>query len=233
MDDAITRILRDLSGQTFAALQQDLAQAATLPALLAITQASLQHTEKTVTAIRDGAAVETVCAAGCSFCCWLRIDATAHEVLLIARYLRYHWTKGQVAALLATAQHHRDAEASMNYAARQRIHRPCLLLKDGLCQVYDVRPMACRRYFSGSLNACHQLWQDPEAEAAVQSPLLDQAGRAATTAVNRAFFEAGYDAAHYDLTAALAEALEDPGCEERWARKISAFSASARTRVPG
>lgn len=29
-----------------------------------------------------------------------------------------------------------------------RLQRPCVLLKDGLCSVYEVRPMSCRSYFS-------------------------------------------------------------------------------------
>jgi len=231
MDEEITRILQAMSAQAFTAMEQDLARAGTVPELLAITRAALEHTGKCVDEVRLSAAVDTACAAGCSFCCWLRIDATAPEILLIARYLRYHWTSKATATLLAAARQRRDAEAAMDLPALHRYQRPCLLLQDGLCQIYPVRPMACRRYFSGSIDSCHRLWSDPEAEAAVQIPLLTAAGRSAGTAVSRAFAAAGYDTAYYELTAALTEALEDPGCEERWAQKGAAFSAAARTRT--
>lgn len=232
MDDTIRRIFAAIHSQTFDAMQADLARATSLPALLAVTQSALEHTEKTVDAVREQAAVETACAAGCSFCCWMRIDALAHEVLLIARYLRHHWTHQAIERLLVSARERRAAELPMDYTARQRSHRPCVLLQDGMCSIYPVRPMACRRYFSGSLNACHQLWQDADAEAGVEIPLLAGAGRAAGTAVRRAFALAGYDDYFYDLNAALVEALEDPACEERWFQKQPAFSIDARTLQP-
>ena len=85
---------------------------------------------------------------------------------------------------------------------------------------------------SGSVNACHALWKDPEAEAAAGIPLLSDAGHAVSSAVRRAFSSAGYDHFFYDLSAALAEALEDENCEQRWFEKRTVFSTAARTVMP-
>lgn len=232
MDREVRALFDSLHQQTMAATAQDLALVTSLPELLAVTQAGLQHLSKTVHAIRDQAGVETACAAGCSFCCWNRIDAPAHEVLLIARYLRARGSEEELTAVRTAARARHDADRGMDYAARQTHMRPCVLLLDGVCSVYQVRPGACRRYFSGSVEACHRLWQDPRAEAAVETPLLHDAGRAVGTAVRRAFVEAGYDPWFYDFQAGLAEALEDEHCEQRWFEKREAFSAAARTLLP-
>jgi len=217
---------------TRSAVAQALDGAESTGAVLAVAQAALHHIEASVDGIRKSSGAQTVCAAGCSFCCWLNIDALAHEVILIAAYVRAHWTPWEVDELSDAAAARRDRRRHQNHAQRQIDRQPCLLLKDGICSVYPVRPAACRRYFSRDLEACEALWKDPEAEAEVEFPVLHDSGRAAAAAVHHAFLKAGLDASYYDLPSALAEALADPGCADRWRRGGKAFSASAESRTP-
>ncbi len=232
MEDDFRRLFDGIHAQTLAAMEKDLARISSLPELLAVTQAALQHTTRTLSSITESAGVKTACSSGCSFCCWHRVDAPAHEILLAARYIRAHWTQEEIDALRRAARQRAEEELRMDYAQRQRSIRPCVLLEENICRIYPVRPGACRRYFSGSIDACHRLWEDPQAEAAVGIPLLSDAGHAAGSAMLRAFAAAGYDHYFYDLSAALAEALEDEACEQRWFAKQAAFSADARTLMP-
>jgi hypothetical protein len=201
-------------------------------ARLAVVQAALQHVEESVNGVRRESGVATACAVGCSFCCWLNIDVLAHEVLLLAAYLKAHRTPWEVEELAAAAVVRRNERAGLDHAARQRVRKPCLLLDDAVCSVYPVRPGACRRYWSGDLEACHAMWEDPEVTASVEFPLLQETGRAAAAGVHHAFVGAGYDGCYYDLPSALAEALTDPGCLERWCGGEKVFSEGAETRTP-
>ena len=226
MTDDTSGLLASLYNQTRAALQRDIAAADSLPALLALAQTSLQHTSRTVEVVLAASGLATGCTAGCSFCCWLRIDAQAHEILLLARYIRAHWSEGGIATLLAQARLSSPSEKDDSMA---RTQRPCVLLKDGMCQVYPVRPGACRRYYSKAVSECHRLWMDASAEGTVEYPLISDTGRAVGGAVNHSFAMAGFDDSYYELTAALVEALEDRDCEERWLQHTKVFSSPSLT----
>jgi Fe-S-cluster containining protein len=217
---------------TRSAVTKALAGAESTGAVLAIAQAALHHIEASVDGIRKSSGAQTVCAAGCSYCCWLNIDALAHEVILIAAYVRSHWTPWEVDDLRAAAEARRAHRLQQNHAQRQIDRQPCLLLKDAICSVYPVRPAACRRYFSRDLEACESLWKDPGAEAEVEFPDVHETGRAAAAAVHHAFLKAGLDGAYYDLPSALAEALADPSCADRWRGGEKAFSAASESRTP-
>jgi Fe-S-cluster containining protein len=200
---------------------------------LVVAAAALRHVEQSVDGFRQltGAAIE--CRAGCSFCCWLRIDVRAHEVLLISRFLQREELAHQRAALGARVREAGARVAGLTQAGRQAVHQPCALLDHaGCCTVYAVRPAACRRYLSVSVDACEAIWKDEPPATEPEHPMIAEPGRYAASGAHNAFIAAGYDGYSYDLMAALAEALDDPGCEARWRLKQPAFSERARSSVP-
>jgi hypothetical protein len=89
------------------------------------------------------------CGAGCSFCCWLRIDVRAHEVFLLVRELRRSRTEPELADLRLAAAARRQGGNTTG---------SCPLLVQGRCSVYTVRPAACRRHHSRSVAACETLY---------------------------------------------------------------------------
>ena len=201
-------------------------------ALLELVSAALTHLEGTVDGFRQLSGAGVDCQKGCSFCCWLRIDVQAHEVFLILQHIESAWSTEELAALRADARITREALTGLDFTGREAMQRPCLLLRDGLCSVYDVRPAACRRYLSGSVAACESLWKGDPTDREIQHPLLAETGRYAATAVHNTFVEKGYDGYSYDLPLALAEGLEDPECEAHWLKKEKAFSAGAESKTP-
>ena len=172
------------------------------------------------------------CRAGCSFCCWLQIDVRAHEVFLIVRHLRQTRTPEALAILRAAAVATLDQTRPMNHEERGRVTLQCVLLQDGLCSVYAVRPAACRRYHSRAVAACEQLWQGADEPGEIEFPFVAEMGRHLANGMHNAFVRAGFDGFCYDLTSALAEALTYPECERRWLEKEKAFSADAESKVP-
>jgi Fe-S-cluster containining protein len=220
MNDEHYQLLAAVYHQTLTALHGDIAKATTAENLLNLAQAALQHTSQTVEQVLKDSQLPTDCAPGCSFCCWLRIDAQVHEVLLIARFITAHATENELLEIRKLAASRLEGVTPGDTPR----HSPCSLLKDGHCQVYPVRPGACRRYFSQSVAACQRLWDDIQAEATVQYVLIADTGRAVGGAVNHAFAAAGFDPRYYELTAALMEALSDPECETRWLRREKVFA---------
>ncbi len=196
---------------------------------------ALRHVEGSVEGFRQMTGVEVACRAGCSLCCWLTIDARAHEVLLLARQVRRDFSPARLAAVQAEAGARRRARSETPPDAPPPARQPCVLLRDdGWCSVYEARPSGCRRYLSLSLAECRRLWEDDTAEAAPQHPLIAEAGRFAAGGMHNALVKAGFDGYYYDLPSALAEALEDPAdCEARWLRREKVFSRSAETSTPG
>jgi Fe-S-cluster containining protein len=200
---------------------------------LVVAATSLRHVEQTVDGFRQLTAATIDCRAGCSFCCWLRIDVRAHEVLLINRFLQ---RDDQAHHRPATAARVRAAAAQVagrTHGERQALHRPCALLDHaGCCTVYPVRPAACRRYLSVSVDACEAIWNGDPPATEPEHPMIAEPGRYAANGAHNAFIAAGYDGYSYDLMAALAEALDDPACEARWRLKQPAFSEQARSSTP-
>ncbi len=200
--------------------------------LLDLTAAALHHVAGTVDGFRQLAAVPVDCRSGCSFCCWLRIDVRAHELFLLLRHIESTWSEEEIALLRTEARMTAQSFAGLDYAGREALSRPCVLLREGLCSVYENRPAACRRYLSPSVAACESLWKGAPPDAGIQHPVLAEAGRFAATAVHNAFIEKGYDGHSYDLPLALAEALADPSCRTRWLAGEKVFSSEAESKTP-
>jgi len=200
---------------------------------LAVAAGALRHLDETIAGFRQMTGAAVSCRAGCSFCCWMRIDVRAHEVLVICRHLQ---SDSQAASREALATRIRAAAArvaGVGYVERQEVHQPCALLDHaGCCSVYAARPAACRRYFSLSLDACESIWNGDAPDTEPEHPMIAEPGRFAANGLHNAFIAAGYDGYSYDLMAALAEAIDDPECEARWRLKEPVFSVRARSSVP-
>lgn len=203
-------------------------------ALLDLAERSLGHVEMTVDGFRQITAAKIDCMAGCAFCCCLRIDARAHEVLLLARWLRANRTPEELAALREKAAAAARDLTALNHADRGAVRRPCVLLaENGACSAYEARPAACRRYLSGDVKACEALWRRAPGDHAIEYPLIEESGRHAAAALHNTFVSRGYDGYSYDLQPALAEALTDTAaCVKRWLGKARVFSSSAESWTP-
>ena len=200
---------------------------------LVVAAAALRQVGQSVDGFRQLTGATVDCRAGCSFCCWLRIDARADEVLVISRFLQREEMAQQREALGARIREAGARVAGLTQAGRQALRQPCALLDHaGCCSVYAVRPAACRRYLSVSVDACEAIWRDEAPAVEPEHPMIAEPGRYAASGAHNAFIAAGYDGYSYDLMAALAEALDDPECEARWRLKQPAFSERARSSVP-
>ncbi|MEI7958854.1 MAG: YkgJ family cysteine cluster protein [Verrucomicrobiota bacterium] len=217
---SITRLSDDLS----CAKSAEDFHAALRRALGAYEQLNSKRAEET------GAAL--VCRAGCSLCCWLRVDVSAPEVFLIADTLRKDLPPVELEALRERLASHAELVAGMTVLEHATRNIACPLSRDGWCSVYAVRPHTCRRHHSQDLAACQFTFEHPD-DLAFPGAHNRELFAALTEAMglHAAVYEYyGFDDTVYELGSALAQALSDgDACWQRWLQKEQAFRRASVT----
>jgi hypothetical protein len=96
------------------------------------------------------------CSRGCDACCTLRVSATAPEVLLVARFLRMVQPRLLERGIdLVARVHAADARTrGRTESERVALRQPCPFAAQGVCVIYNVRPLACRANISFDAGAC-------------------------------------------------------------------------------
>ena len=170
--------------------------------IVAIGEASLE---------RYKLAQPLACKKGCSHCCFQHVSVFPPEVFRIARLVRAAPDGAQVAARLGV----RLAGRTPDTAGTGRMSNPCGFLVKGACSIHVGRPLICRVYGSFDAHAC--LVQLAQGVSAIPHPAFHGLFRNwIGLAVKTACAANGLPAHDYELTSAVAAALNDPGIEARW-----------------
>lgn len=147
------------------------------------------------------------CQAGCSYCCYVRVEALEPEIFLIARTLRQESLVDQFHTMqrLQAHVHHQHA------ARGKSIHQPCPFLVNQMCSIYLVRPSVCRKAHSLDVQAC-----------ATQQPQLPQnlamalGAEALMKGTAYAYQALELPASGHELAQAVLIAMQDDKAEQRW-----------------
>jgi len=175
------------------------------------------------------AALATVaCRAGCGTCCRVPVGVLAHEVLIAAQYVQKHFSPVELDALIARGAAHREAVAGRSNLERTLLKRPCVLLREESCSIYEARPEACRSHHSNNVEACRTNLELGREDIDVYIPGVRGRMFAVMLAIDQAVAEAGFDGQAYDFGSALHEALTNSLCAVRWIQRQSAFPESCR-----
>jgi len=170
------------------------------------------------------------CAAGCSFCCHVHVDATAPEILAIERHLRRASAEEAIRALRERLAAAVQRVEGMTDEARWEAKIPCALLgEDGRCSIYAVRPLRCRAFHSCAVEPCREAFAGNTDAEPVPARALERAHDAVEEGYDQALVERGLTAEGYRLEVGLWIALEEPVAGERW-RAGEAVFARARAR---
>lgn len=157
------------------------------------------------------------CGRGCATCCTLRVSATAPEVFLMARFIRAVDPglqargvdlPGQIARADAHTQGLSEAE---RVTARQR----CPFIAQGVCVVYQVRPLACRGLASYDKRACAQAASGRTDSIPYSEPHMNVRSLV-QNAMQSALRDTRLPWASYELNQSLTLALRDASLEARW-----------------
>lgn len=156
------------------------------------------------------------CGAGCTYCCHLRVVATAPELARIATAIDRREDadaiRARVAETDALFRHMTEAELFS-------VRLPCPLLDaDGRCSTYAVRPLACRGLVSLSRETCRRNHEDADSSDEAESasdPVIDKLRNDTDVHLAVALTNAGLDPLGYELTSGLARLFATD--VDRWA----------------
>ena len=184
----------------------------------ALTEASTRRTPGTA---------RLACAKGCSYCCHTWVGATAPEALLLAGVIRADAARlpGLVDDIVARSRPLAGLTAAQRFGAKL----PCPLLVDGACSRYRERPAMCRQATSLDLSGCLEEFEGKGlgGEIPVSAVYLAHTRNSRVPLV-AALRLAGLDARTYELSAALARALETEDAEARWLAGEDVFTGIAQ-----
>ena len=169
---------------------------------------------------------QLACRAGCSLCCSLRVDVFAHEIFLIADYIRAHFSAEMLSSLKTRLATHAAQVLPLTPFDHATRNVACPLLRDdGRCSIYEARPLSCRRHHSMDFAACQFTYDHP---SDLEFPGAHDVGLFCTLTealrqTGGVYAEYGFDITIYELGTALAEALDDAASWTRWHEGGQAF----------
>jgi len=161
------------------------------------------------------------CKAGCAWCCHQNVECTIPEAILIAAHIGPDDPR-RARIIEAAAK-----LGGLDEPARRRAGKPCPLLVDNRCSVYDDRPLMCRGMMAADAAGCRRAHESALAGAPelpveifplVQYFMLgDQAG------MRGILKDMGLQHDLVEMTRAVAAILLDPDIVERWLARERPF----------
>ncbi len=194
--------------------------------LLPVLATAQKHFDRAHESTPAAAKAIVACQAGCDACCHGLVGVTAHEVLIAAQFIQTHFSPVELEAVITRTAAQRDAFADRSLQERTALKRPCALLREGRCSIYDARPEACRSHHSTNAAACRTNLELGREEINVYVEGVRGRMFAIMLAIDHAAEECGFDERTYDFGSALFEALTDSLCVARWLQRQPAFSES-------
>ena len=113
--------------------------------------------------VTDSGEVPLACAPGCHDCCQIMPTAAAPEIVPILERV-CSWPKEEREGLRERLSKYVEAAEPHRAEGFLRFRRDCPFLADGLCAIYEVRPLFCRGLSSENPDLCRAFNEDPNSE---------------------------------------------------------------------
>lgn len=170
---------------------------------------------------------ELDCQKGCATCCTLRVTATAPEVLMLARFMRAidPALKARGIDLPAQVAKADDHTQGLSEPERIKARQRCPFIAQGVCVIYQVRPLACRGLASYDKRACAQAASGKRDDIPYSEPHM-RVRSLVQNALQSAMRDAKLAWGNYELNQALTMALKDPTLEMRWLQGDDPFASA-------
>jgi Fe-S-cluster containining protein len=153
------------------------------------------------------------CRRGCAHCCHTFVSARAPEVLFVKRAI----PSRDRDALRAAVDEAYAVTGTLGPDGRQGMGQACPLLREGVCQVYQARPMTCRMAVSESAELCARAFAPGAGPENIPVPeYYPTLRRGYSIALAGALRRAGYPAWSYEYNAAMRTALARADAEAAW-----------------
>lgn len=168
---------------------------------------------------------QLACNSGCSYCCHYHVYIFAAEALAIAEHIKATMPANQQAAITQKLKANAEHAARLGFDQHILTNIPCALLSEtGACNIYPLRPSACRRHHSYDVTPCRVTFDNPHDPGQnPQSPAILAFGDAMMAATAAASHQAGFDSSRYEMSGAVYEALTNRASGRRWRDGKSSF----------
>jgi len=158
-----------------------------------------------------GKPLKIACEAGCNYCCSIRVNVLSAEVASILEFIDTHFNDAQRMEILDAVDQFVSIASQLDPKTRFLKPMLCPLNKNGLCTVYDARPMACRSHHSFSVDQCRTSFENWEEDHPVtRSAMRKACSEAAVMALVDVLDFVELDPRSLELPEALQIALQDP-----------------------
>jgi Fe-S-cluster containining protein len=171
---------------------------------------SQQRHDERLAAAPDAATL--ACKEGCAWCCHFSVDVRPVEVARILEFVEREFTPEQRRSVRAEIEGNRIALEGLDEDERAQRNVKCAFLIDNRCSIYAARPQTCRNYHATDAAGCRKSFEEPHNRDIDPdfAPLVYQSGGAHVDAFSKAMQDEGYEAAVFEMNAALATAMADP-----------------------
>ncbi|HUH84821.1 MAG TPA: YkgJ family cysteine cluster protein [Stellaceae bacterium] len=161
------------------------------------------------------------CKSGCAWCCYQNVEVTIPEAILVAAHIAADDPRRQrIAEAAATL-------GGLDDSARRRAGKPCPLLVDNRCSVYDDRPLMCRGMMAADAEGCRSVFEagvTGEGSTSIEFYPMAQYFMLGDQAGMRGILkDMGLQHEPVEMTRAVAAILADPDIVERWLARECAF----------
>lgn len=166
------------------------------------------------TRLKEEKSLKFDCHKGCSTCCNLRVEVLPPEAFLIARHIE-QLPEDERTVMIGKLEAHASNAFGKTF---EEYEMPCPFLnKDGVCEIYDVRPFKCRTYYSMNVESCER-----KRSADEEYHLKMISNQLASETIN--LYKSKHLVMHpVELGQGVLKSLKDPSIRESWANGAQVF----------
>lgn len=131
------------------------------------------------------------CRPGCSYCCHRCVPVSMPEALAIFEQVK-HWQEDRLAPLKIRLKAFWELAEPLRAKQFWNLREPCPFLEEGLCSIYERRPLLCRCAASTDEGICRSFAESADPRVAIPSPNGEaEVGKAITSGIVQAMVEQG------------------------------------------
>lgn len=174
--------------------------------------------DQVVTAVLTHSDKNIACQAGCSYCCYFKIEVKPLEIIAIADHLKKTFPPEKIDAVVKKAKDNIAEFDQLDYSQQVSTNQPCPFLLEDQCSIYNLRPTKCRNAHAMDASLCQACFDNP-ADTSIPSSYHKQlhlAVNGLTRGFESALEEQNYDTDAYDINAIFIAAFENPKFKKRF-----------------
>jgi len=175
--------------------------------------------------IYESVSLKIDCRAGCSYCCYFKVEVKAHELFSIMRYLKDSASQDDIARFLRSAESNSQEIWKLSREEHFGTNLECPFLIENRCRIYPVRPYACRNFHATNRYNCILSYENPSDLSIPDTyiPEVHAAGQGHKFGFEKALAKRGFDMRVYDMNTAFTELFSEGASKKRYAKGKCSF----------